>query len=203
MKDNVIIANNGTEIYQSDIDILCDDYIATLPDPTTIYSKSTSFSGLLLYIYKHCIKQLIYNDKVLRGNTFNNNYALLNDIFREIYIPLCYKYDIEPTIVQFCFFTDIERSNLTDINNGIYRKDGSRVNPETQRTVKKWFLACEESSLAGAKKHGKIGDIFDLKSNYGYTEAPQKLEIVGAESRQSAAEIMEKYRNAELPVMPE
>ena len=203
MKDgNVLLTYNGLEVYENDILYICDEYINRLPDPSMIY-KSTVFAGMLRYIYTHCLKDIIESDKQNR-NSKTNNYNLLNDVFYNIYIYLCSIYNIVPNIIQFCDLVNIDNTNICDINKGIYRMDGSKVNPATTQTVRKWYSTCESMLLSKATNESSIGSIFALKANYGYRDNVTQLEITNQpENRQTAAEIMEKYRNAELPVIPE
>lgn len=197
--NNVIIDYNGIEIYQSDIDILCDQYIATLPDPENIY-KSNTFLGLLYYIYRQYLKEIIIQDKKNAGmSDYNNHYDFLDYVFNNIYVPLCMRYNSTPTILAFCCFVDIDNCILGDIKNGVYRSTGQTVNPATSQTVKRWFKACESALYNRAIDTNSIGSIFALKANHGYQEAAQRLEVVPASAPASPEQIAEKYATAEKP----
>ena len=153
------------QIHKDDISVCEYDYIQSLPDETLIYKKSNIFLGLLEYIYKNVISIYLISD-----NSFNNDYSLLNEIFYNIYLPLVYKYGYTPSIYMFSSFVHISDSNLTDINNGYYRKDGSRVNSETQLTVQNWYNTCKAATITRAIDDNSIGAIFASKAAYGLRE---------------------------------
>lgn len=201
MKENVLLSQAGIEIYESDIDLLCDEYIHRLPDPNNIY-KSSVFAGMLRYIYKHCIKNVIETDRL--NNTLpsnENNYDLLNDIFYSVYIELCSKYNIVPSIIQFCDLVRIDNSTVSDLNKGIYRTNGKTANPARSQTVKKWYATCESMLLSKATNESSIGSIFALKANYGYRDNIQQVELIPAQQTQSVEQIRERYKTAELPIL--
>lgn len=201
MKDNVIISDSGIEIFQSDIDVLVNEYISTLPDETMIY-KSMTFKGLLLYIYTHKLKYVIEsikNNKQMNDSSID--YSLMDSIFENIYLPLCYKFFIVPTVLSFSVFVGISNTYLTEVSSGTYR-NGSKVKPENTATVKKWYAVCESALADKAFNDNGIGAIFGLKANYQWTEtAPQ---IVQAEqlTQSTPEQIAERYRDAKKPEIP-
>ena len=201
MKDNVIISDSGIEIFQSDIDVLVNEYISTLPDETMIY-KSMTFKGLLLYIYTHKLKYVIEsikNNKQINDSSID--YSLMDSIFENIYLPLCYKFFIVPTVLSFSVFVGISNTYLTEVVSGTYR-NGSRVNSDNTVTVKKWYAVCESALADKAFNDNGIGAIFGLKANYQWTEtAPQ---IVQAEqlTQSTPEQIAERYRDAKKPEIP-
>ena len=191
-----ILSYNGIEIFENDISILCDEYINSLPDSNMIY-KSAVFSGMLDYIYKHCIKNIIPEQNKL-------NFELLDNIFNSVYIPLCYRFDKVPTIIQFCVLVNIDNGNISDVKNGIYRSNGAKVNTNSTQTVKKWYNTCESALLGKAINESSIGSIFALKSSFGYHEN----QTVTIESRQLAPhetpeQIAAKYSDIERPEKPD
>lgn len=193
--DNVILTYNNIELYQSEIDFLCDEYISTLHDESMIY-KSTVFSGMLQYIYNNKLKYII-------PDGFYNDYVLLDSIFDNVYINLCSKYNIVPSIIQFTVLCHIDVSMLTELRNGNY-KDGSKVNEKTSKTVKKWYAVCESMLLSKATNESSIGSIFALKANYGYrdNDAPQVLQIQTG-TQATPEQIAEKYKDIKAPELPE
>ena len=194
--DNTVLTYNGIELYQSEIDILCDEYINTLHDESMIY-KSTVFSGLLNYIYKNKLRYII-------PNTYNNDYNLLNDIFYNVYIDLCTKYNIVPSIIQFCVLCRIDRGTISDINKGVYRDNGAKVKQETCHTIQKWYETCESMLLSKASNESSIGSIFALKANYQYRDnEPIQVLQVTAENKVSPEQIAERYKDIEKPNMIE
>lgn len=194
--DNSIVACNGVEIYQTEIDILCEEYINSLPDSNLIY-KSSVFSGLLDYIYKHCLKDRIRDQLKL-------DFELLDNIFNCIYIPICYKFDKVPTIIQFCVLVNIDNGHISDIKNGIYRTNGTKANTIHVQTVKKWYNTCESALLGKAINESSIGSIFALKSNFGYRDNQTiTVESGSALPHESAEQIAARHAAAMLPEKPE
>ena len=200
MTDNIILNTGSIEVYRSEIDFLCDEYIQSLPDESMIY-KSTVFSGMLNYIYQSKLKYIISKSKNDKGiNQYNNDYALLDDIFQSVYIYLCTRYDIVPSIIQFCVLTGISRETISDIKQGKYRADGTRVKPETCHTVKNWYNTCESMLLSKAANESSIGSIFALKANYGYRDNVQQVEVISTQEQQATPEqIAEKYADIAKP----
>lgn len=193
--DNVILTYNNIELYQSEIDILCDEYIKTLHDESMIY-KSTVFSGMLNYIYLHKLKYII-------PDTYNNDYKLLDLIFDQVYINLCTRFNICPSIIQFATLCHFDNSVLTEIKSGTYR-DGSRVSADTYKTVKKWYAVCESMLLSKATNESSIGSIFALKANYSYrdNDTPQLIQVTSA-TQATPEQIAEKYRDTKQPELPD
>ena len=62
MADDVLLSINGNILYKSELDALCSEYIAGLPDPGLIY-KTMPFSGMLKHIYNKRIKYILDDDK--------------------------------------------------------------------------------------------------------------------------------------------
>lgn len=195
MIDNVILTYNDIELYQSEIDILCNEYISTLHDENMIY-KSTVFSGMLNYIYLNKLKYII-------PDTYKNDYSLLDSIFDNVYINLCTRFNICPSIIQFSVLCHIDNTFLSELRSGTY-KDGSRVNPDATQTAKKWYAVCESMLLSKATNESSIGSIFALKANYGYrdNDAPQLIQVTSA-TQNSPEQIAEKYRDIQKPILPD
>lgn len=199
MHDTVLLTSDGLEIYQSEIDILTDEYINTLPDPNNIY-KSQCFNGLLLYIYNKLIKNIIISDNIKHDRKNRNNYALLDNIFFSVYLPLTYKYNAVPTLLSFCSFVRIDNRLLTEILNGQYR-NGSTVNQDNTVTVQKWKQICESALESKAYAENSIGAIFGLKAAYRWKESMPELPENMIVIKQSAEQIKERYKSAELPIL--
>lgn len=190
-----LIDYNGIQIFNSDIDILCDEYINSLSNPDMIY-KPMCYTGMLEYIYKRLLKNIL--DKSKTGN--NNDYDLLNNVFYEIYLPLCYKYLITPSVLGFTVFCHLSNENISDIRNGVYRSNGSKVNIKHNQIVKNWYTVCESGLYNKAVESNGIGAIFILKSKYGYQE--QQTINVNSDSmitHESAEQIAARHSAAQLP----
>ena len=85
--DNVILEYNDIVITEYELEKHINQYIETLNNPDDIYKLHRTFNGLLLYLYKHLIRYVL-------PNNYNNDYELLDTIFTDIYIPLCYLYKL-------------------------------------------------------------------------------------------------------------
>lgn len=186
MKANTDKAQDGTELYTHKIKELADEYISTLDDPEQIYNPQTAiFNGMIKYIYNNYFKyiKLDYSDIEYLDNIW------------DIYTGLCYKYNKYPTIIEFCLLINISRDTLWEWKkeqtraykyytvDGVEIKDfpAWKLNHQTEEytkesstshadTVKKWLAECENALFRGAAEGNKVGCIFALKANYGYTE---------------------------------
>lgn len=197
LTDNALINIDGLEIYQTDIDILTEDYITSLSDPSMIY-KSPVFKGLLLYIYNNKLKHIIETDKHNR-NTKHHNFKLLDSIFFNIYLPLVYKYGFTPTVLEYTCFVNVSNQHISDIKHGLYMGNGSKVNPDHTEIVKRWYSVCESGLASKAIESNGIGAIFVLKSRYQWQESPQQVEVINTNQNSTPQQIAERFRNAEKP----
>lgn len=198
MTDNSILAQyNNIQIYQSDIDLYCQEYIDNLPDEQLIY-KTPTFTGLLEYLYRKVIKNIVV--KSYSGYDFK----VLDNIFYNIYIPLTGKYGFTPTVIQFCTLVKIDNANISDIKNGVYRTSGIEAKKEKTQVVKKWYNTCESALLSRAVDTNSIGSIFALKSVYQYNDSQTiRIEQDTTPTHESAAEISARYASALLPEKPQ
>lgn len=197
--ENAIFKYNDIVIYSDDINLLCDEYINSLPAPDMIY-KSACFNGLLDYIYRQCLKRIINISK----NNGKYNYTVLDNIFNDIYLPLCYRYNITPTVIQFTSLVKIDNAHLSDLRSGVYRTSSANVNPSTTQIVKTWYKACESATIGKVLNESSIGGMFIAKAVYGYSDAQTiKLETVDNDMHETAAEIAARHDTELLPEMPE
>ena len=71
---------------------------------------------------------------------------------------------------------------------------------------KKWLAECE-GALYDTAMTGNPGAMFLLKSNYGYTETPQRIEITGANapalSQEDIRQIADQARKESIPELIE
>lgn len=201
--DNVILTYNDIEIYKSDIDILCDEYISELPDDNYIYKNPMSFNGLLYYIYRHKLKPILDNSKAVNHN--RNDYELLNNIFFDIYKPLCFKYGYPIRLLEFCTqLVNISNSHLTDVKNGIYRTDGTKVNASHSQIVKKWYEESENSIQSNLLTQHAVPMMFLLKSKFGYRENDNiPLLPAQSESIEDSTAISARYKDFQIPKKPD
>ena len=202
---NAVKAGNGVEIYETKIHELADDYINTLTDPESINNNPSLFTGMIKYIYKYLFKPK-RNDKVL----YNSNSVLdtgdieLLDNIWNIYTELCYRYNKRPTLLNFSLLVGIGNDVFNSWIRGEYRAGENGASSPHCQTAKKWKAECESSLVDGATERNSIGCIFALKANYGYTETPQRVEIVnGQQPEQVAVDIAARHigqiKRPELP----
>ena len=128
----------------------------------------------------------------------------MDSIFYNIYIDLCSRYNIVPSIIQFCVFCNIDNAALSDIKAGIWKntESGYKVNSVTSQTVKKWYSTCESMLLSKATNENGIGAIFALKANYGYVERGQEPPQLDQVTQSTPEQIQERYKDAKRPELP-
>lgn len=193
---NTVRAENDIEVYENKIKYYADEYINTLDDPDLIYNNPSLFTGMIKYIYKHLFKPG-KNDKVLyNANTLldTGDIELLDNIWG-IYTELCYKYSKRPTILNFSLMIGVDNRTIDTWRRGEFRAGEDGASSAHSQTVKKWLAECESSLVDGATERNSIGCIFALKANYGYTETPQKIEVIGGQiPDQTAADIAARHR---------
>ena len=191
---NTVKAENGVEIYETKIHYFADEYINNLSDPDSINNNPSLFTGMVKYIYRHLFK----------NNPINNDDIGLIDNIWSIYTELCYKYSKRPTLLNFSLLVGINNDTFNAWKNEEYRRGENGASSEHSRTVKKWLSECESSLVDGATERNSVGCIFALKANYGYTETPQRLEIVNGQTPdQVAADIAARHiGQAKRPELP-
>ena len=205
---NAIKAENGIEVYEHDIKYYADEYISQLPEKEdSINNNPSLFTGMIKYIYKHLFKpgkkdKVKYNANT---NLDTGDIELLNNIW-EVYTELCYKYNKRPTILNFSLLIGIDNRTIDTWRRGEFRAGEDGASSAHSQTVKKWLAECESSLVDGATERNSVGCIFALKANYGYTETPQRVEIVnGQQPEQIAADIAARHKmgQVEKPELPE
>lgn len=155
---------NNIEIYESDIYKYADEYNMLIKDLSTVNDKylNKSFISMILYIH----------DRI--GNIDINNIDLLDNIFN-IFIRLCFKYNIIPTLQVFSFLVGINCTTFTEWING----RGTKSNPAYTKTTQKWFDICKNATISELNNtYGTNANmIFIAKAAYGMAEtAPIQLQ---------------------------
>lgn len=181
MKDNTDITSAGIEIYRHDINYYADEYIKNELELEHVDQESKkivkdSFVDMLFYI----------SDRISKPD--NADIKALDNIF-SVYVRLCSKYSVNPTLEAFSFLVDINRATFTSWNNGDYRTQ------EHSDTVKKWLNICKGFLVdnLGNSKGTDANKIFIAKAAYGMaeTKAVEQEQITGAKKsiEQIAADI--------------
>lgn len=152
------------------INDLIEKYINSLNDPEEIYNNNGSFVGMLKYIYKYYLSILLGNKNRVPANGYD--YILLDDLFN-IYTDLVYRYkkNKQPNIIEYCLFTNIDRTMLYRIRQGEVKK----ATFSDIHNVKRWFSECENSLL----NNDSVSSIFKLKAMFNYNDnlAPVPIEL--------------------------
>ena len=181
MKDNTDITSTGIEVYRHDINYYADEYIRNELEIDRVDQESKkivkdSFVDMLFYI----------SDRISKPD--NADIKALDNIF-SVYVRLCSKYAVNPTLEAFSFLVDINRATFTSWNNGDYRTQ------EHSDTVKKWMNICKGFLVnnLGNSKGTDANKIFIAKAAYGMaeTKAVEQEQITGAKKsiEQIAADI--------------
>ena len=187
MKDNTITTSNGIEVYKHDINYYADEYIHSELDIDHVDQDNKqivkdSFVDMLFYI----------SDRIEKPD--NADIKALDNIF-SVYVRLCSKYGINPTLEAFSFLVDIDRTTFTNWINGQYRTT------EHLNTVKKWMNICKGFLVnnLGNSKGTDANKIFIAKAAYGMaeTKAVEQEQITGA--RKTVEQIAQDIGADELP----
>jgi len=192
MIDDILLATDRGVVTKQDIDCLIDEYISTLNNPELLQKNVQCFNGLLDYIFRHKLKAIIGNDR-------RYNIKVLDTIFNNIYVPLCYMYGYTVNVLYYCILVNIDYNHITDMVNGVYRNNGNIVNKELQNSIKKWFRA-QEASLSGQAIQGNgVGAIFALKAMHQWQDT-QTVTIQAAEpALQLTVDELEQIAQQEQP----
>lgn len=181
MKDNTDITSAGIEVYRHDINYYADEYIGNELEIDHVDQESKkivkdSFVDMLFYI----------SDRISKPD--NADIKALDNIF-SVYVRLCSKYSVNPTLEAFSFLVNIDRNTFTTWANGTYRT------ADHSSTVKKWLNICRGFLVdnLGNSKGTDANKIFIAKAAYGMaeTKAVEQEQITGAKKsiEQIAADI--------------
>lgn len=195
-KSNTTVTEQGIEVYENDIYRLVDEYINIVlqvtPEEfdTQKEYKATvadSFVDMIFYIA----------DRIPKPS--NDDIELLDNIFN-IFVRVCSKYNVLPTLEVFSFLVNINRSTFSDWMRGDYRTSSSHGT-----TVKKWFDICKNCTVNRLNNQPGTNAnlIFVAKAAYGMAEtAPVQTAQQDGMPHQTAQQIADRHRAAlELPEM--
>lgn len=195
-KLNTITISQNVEVYENKIWLLVDEYINTVLcihqedyDSIEKYKKDISNNRIDMFFY--------ISDRIEKPS--NDDIELLDSIFN-IYIRVCGRYGISPTLQMFGILVGINNMTFSDWANGDYRTTTTHG-----ITVKKWKETC--GAFALDKLHNQDGTnanlIFACKVAYGMAEtAPIPVGQQQSIPHQTAQQIADKHRAAlELPEM--
>ena len=209
MVNNTVKAYDGSEVYTSKILELADDFFDHELDDKRregIYNNSSIFMSMILYI----------SDNIPKPD--NNDIELLDNIFN-IYIRLCVKYNMLPTLEAYSMLININPTTLSKWSSGEYRtnvyydskgeyikdfpawrlnhqSEQYRAEPSTahSQTVKKWKETCK-NFLVNSLQNSRGTDankIFVAKAAYGMVETAP-VPVVNQEQHRTAEQIAADY----------
>ena len=165
--DDILVSCKAGIITSKDIQISINNYLDTLYNPNEIYNnKPMLFNGLLEYIYRHNIKALMPKD------LYSYDWDLLNDIFINIYINLCYTFGYIPMVSTFILH--LVHANISyayTIKSGI-RCDGSKVSTKVTNYLKIWSEYSDSDLFNHIAQNNSVGGMFVAKVR-GYSDTPQ------------------------------
>ena len=195
-KSNTTVTEQGIEVYENDIYRLVDEYINTVlqvtPEEFDTQKEykavvADSFVDMIFYIH----------DRIPKPS--NDDIELLDNIFN-IFVRICSKYNVLPTLEVFSFLVGIERRTFTDWSN-----QKTRASTSHSDTVKKWFDVCKNCTVNRLNNQSGTNAnlIFVAKAAYGMAEtAPVQTVQQDGIPHQTAQQIADKHRAAlELPEM--
>lgn len=194
IKDNTVKVND-IEIYLNDIYYYADKYISEeleLSKEDQDYKQivSDNFVSMILYIH----------DNIQKPS--NDDIELLDDIFN-IYVRLCSKYRVLPTLECFSFLTGIARQTFTDWMRGDYR-----IRSAHGSTAKKWLDTCRSFTVNRlSNQRGTDANlIFVAKAAYGMAEAvptqPAEPQGIPAQTKEEIAAKYSAFKNLPEPEKP-
>lgn len=160
--DNILVKSKQGFITKTMLDNCINDYINLLPVPEYLYTKVQTFNGLIRYIYNNLISGIL-------PNSYRHDYKLLDDIFRNIYLPLCNAYSFTPNILLFCNLSGISEECISLYNNSVCSNENSNKD-NIIKLIKTWSNEIESALVSNVSDHSSIGSMFLLKARYNYRE---------------------------------
>lgn len=186
-KSNTTVTEQGIEVYENDIYRLVDEYINTVlqvtPEEFATQKEykavvADSFVDMIFYIH----------DRIPKPS--NDDIELLDNIFN-IFVRICSKYNVLPTLEVFSFLVGIERRTFTDWSN-----QKTRASTSHSDTVKKWFDICKNCTVNRLNNQPGTNAnlIFVAKAAYGMAEtAPVQIDQRQDKPRESLEQIKEEF----------
>lgn len=193
-KHNTTVTAQGIEIYENDIYRLVDEYISiVLQISPEDFGTAKEYKAA---VADNFVDMIFYiADRIPKPP--NEDIKLLDNIFN-IYVRICTKYNVLPTLEVFSFLVGIERRTFTEWANR--RARATTGHPDT---VKRWFDTCKSCTINRLNNQPGTNAnlIFIAKAAYGMAEtAPVQTAQPQGLPTMTAAEIAERHRAAlELP----
>ncbi len=193
--NNTVITDQGIEVYESNIYRLVDEYINTVLQVSPgDYDTQKEYKSIVADSFVDMIFYIA--DRIPKPS--NDDIELLDNIFN-VFVRICSKYNVLPTLEVFSFLVNINRSTFSDWMRGDYRTSSSHGT-----TVKKWFDICKNCTINRLNNQPGTNAnlIFVAKAAYGMAEtAPIPAGQQQGIPQQSREQIAERY--AEYKQLPD
>ena len=208
--DNAIRASNGSEVYETKIHEIADQYVAqtlTKEERESARIDSTVFSGMLLRVYRELFKPSA-NKELFHQNQYQNvqknsildydDIQTLDRLF-DVYCDLCATYRMCPSLLGFSSMIGLSKDSINDWISGRTHKSSEHC-----QTAKRWKSVCEFGLESRAVMSNSIGSIFALKANYQWREAaPDSSDQMITTVQRTPEQIQAKYQDAQRPELPQ
>ena len=174
MTVNVKSDDYDIDVYTHDIFYFADEFLeSNIDNPKDRNELKENFDNLIFYI-RHRIPK-----------PDNNDLELLDNLFCNVFLELCMKWYVLPTLENFSLMFSINPNTISAWINGEYRK----ATPQYSLTAKKWQNICKTRlvNTLTQSKGGDINRIFIAKAAYGMAEtapaqiAPQPMQALNNE----------------------
>lgn len=210
-------AENGMEVYYSQVHQALDEYISDRQIEDMSKEPQSKWNAAMMYICDHVFKGTDILKTGLYDNnkggyigiiSNNNKYDIdkVNSIC-DYYLRLCYEYDKEVSINGFSFMTGISVDCIRGWSGalpGTYA-EGLKASP-TGLVVYKKLTENNEESLSNMLISGKrppVAILGALNRRHGWNMPGAGQSIEQGRPRETAEEIRQKYQAAALPEPPE
>lgn len=197
--EGILVSSSKGIITTTDIQRSIYEYMQKLHDPELLYSnKPLVFNGLLEHIYSKNIKPLL-------PDTIFNNYQLLDDIFTNVYINLCYSFSYVPLVTVFTnHLVHIDISNIYSIKDGIrFNNQGNdNNNYYLYKLCLKWLSICDSDLFTHIAHTGSIGGMFLAKVK-GYSDQPQNSVQITIQTPRIDEKQIEALAAGQMPELPQ
>lgn len=150
----------GIEVYEHEIYRLADGFI------------DKELNGDSDSVHDNFLRMIFYiADRIKKPS--NDDIELLDGVF-DVFVRLCVRYGVLPTMECFSFLVKINKSTFSDWMNGEYRKSSAHG-----KTCKRWLDICKSFTIERLHNSERtdVNLIFISKAAYGMREtSPEPAE---------------------------
>ena len=195
---NTTTTKEGIDIYINKINALSDEYINNILNINPDNAKDPEYKKIIADNFTDMIFYI--SDNINKPG--NDDINLLDGIFN-IYIRLCSRYSVLPSLEVFSFLVGINNGTFSDWADGQYRTSSGHG-----ETVKKWKNICKGFTVNRLQNQTGTNAnlIFVAKAAYGMVEAPQQVQVISGQApEQIAADIAARHSIGDTarPQLPE